>query len=383
MLLNADLHIHSPFSMATSQAMTPPALLEACRMKGISVLGSGDALNPEWRSMWREHMDNDADVLVIPTVEIAGAHRVHHLILMEDFEQCAQMADEFAPFSTNITSDGRPTVSLEGDAIAATVHDIGGLIGPAHAFTPWTGMYGRFESVAECYGNQSIDFLELGLSADSSYGTGIGELARVTFLSNSDAHSPLPHKIGREFTRIDPRRKSAPEILRTISQGDILLNAGFFPQEGKYNRTACVRCFCQYSLEEAQAFEWKCPHDGGRIKKGVFDRAQELANDAVTPRPPYLHLIPLGEIIQKILGMSSPLTKRCWTRYCDLLHHLGNEIEILVDMPIELIKEADPEVAFAIAALRSGEILLNPGGGGKYGSFTFRGGVFAQRTKDK
>lgn len=376
MALNADLHIHSLFSMATSRTMTPPALLEACRMKGISVLGSGDALNPEWRSMWRNHMDICGEVLVIPTVEIAGAHRIHHLILMEDFEQCTQLAEEFAPFSTpfstNCARDGRPAVSLEGDAIASIVHEIGGLIGPAHAFTPWTGMYGRFDSVAECYGNQNIDFLELGLSADSDYGAGIVELARVPFLSNSDAHSPLPHKIGREFTRINPSRKSAAGILRAISRGDILLNAGFFPQEGKYNRTACIRCFYQYTPEEAEAYRWKCPHDGGRIKKGVFDRAQELAKGTATPRPPYLHLIPLGEIIQNILGTSSPLTKRCWTRYRNLITHLGTEIEILVDVPTEQIEEVDPEVAYAIFALRSEEVLLKPGGGGRYGSFTFQ-----------
>ena len=64
------------------------------------------------------------------------------------------------------------------------------MIGPAHAFTPWTAMYAYFDRVADCYGSQSIDFLELGLSADSSYGAAIPDLHNVPFLSNSDAHSP-------------------------------------------------------------------------------------------------------------------------------------------------------------------------------------------------
>ena len=55
------------------------------------------------------------------------------------------------------------------------------------------------------------------------------------------------------------------------------MNAGFFPEEGKYNRTACVRCFTQYPLEEAVRHGWRCPADGGIIKKGVSDRAKELA----------------------------------------------------------------------------------------------------------
>ena len=49
MLINADLHIHSPFSMAVSGAMQPENLLAACTTKGINVLGTGDALHPGWQ----------------------------------------------------------------------------------------------------------------------------------------------------------------------------------------------------------------------------------------------------------------------------------------------------------------------------------------------
>lgn len=37
------------------------------------------------------------------------------------------------------------------------------LIGPAHAFTPWTGMYKSFNSIYDCY-EKKVDFVELGLS---------------------------------------------------------------------------------------------------------------------------------------------------------------------------------------------------------------------------
>ena len=66
-------------------------------------------------------------------------------------------------------------------------------------------MYAYFDSVAHCYGSETIDFLELGLSADSSYGAAIPELCDVPFLTNSDAHSPHPDKLGREFNRSDLR----------------------------------------------------------------------------------------------------------------------------------------------------------------------------------
>lgn len=57
----------------------------------------------------------------------------------------------------------------------------------------------------------------------------------------------------------------------------MIQNAGLFPEEGKYNRTACSRCYRQYTLEEAGGLGWKCPDDGGKIKKGVRDRARETS----------------------------------------------------------------------------------------------------------
>ncbi|HJK34509.1 MAG TPA: endonuclease Q family protein, partial [Methanocorpusculum sp.] len=64
-------------------------------------------------------------------------------------------------------------------------------------------MFAAFTSPSECYGEETFEFCELGLSADSTYGAGIAEFADVPFLTNSDAHSPTPIKLGREFTRMD------------------------------------------------------------------------------------------------------------------------------------------------------------------------------------
>jgi len=49
----------------------------------------------------------------------------------------------------------------------------------------------------------SIHFIELGLSADTDYADRIAELARRTFLSNSDAHSPRCNKLAREFNQME------------------------------------------------------------------------------------------------------------------------------------------------------------------------------------
>jgi uncharacterized protein (TIGR00375 family) len=371
MLITADLHIHSPYSIAVSRFMQPEQLIAGCITKGIHVLGTGDALQPDWQKGWEPFLENDAGIIIVPQGEIEDKKRVHHVILAEDLAQFSQLRDLLEGKCKSFTTSGRPHVYLSGEEIAAFAHEVGALVGPAHAFTPWTAMYAYFDSVSSCYGNEKIDFLELGLSADSSYGAAIPELCNVPFLTNSDAHSPYPDKLGREFNRISISNRNAGDVLASIKKGSIEMNAGFFPEEGKYNRTACTRCFTQYSLEQAIGHAWRCPADSGIIKKGVYDRAKELAGGGPTrPRPPYVHVLPLAQIIQTMEGASSPNTKKCKAIYSSFITTFGNEIAVLLDVPVAEIQTIHPKVADAIAALRSGNVNLHPGGGGKYGTFS-------------
>ena len=319
--------------------------------------------------MWDEVPEEGA--LIIPSAEVEDRNRVHHLILAETFGIFEDLALRFSPAAPSIDRMGRPHLRLSGEEIAREVHEAGGLIGPAHAFTPWTSLYASFDLARDCYGDERPDLLELGLSADTSYGAGISELRGIPFLTNSDAHSPSPAKLGREFNRLEVGAPSVKAILEAVRMGGIAMNAGFFPEEGKYNRTACPRCYRQFTLEEATGFLWRCPDDGGLLKKGVADRAKELSDSPVEPRPPYLHLIPLLEIIQRVLGTSSPTTKRCTALYTRFLETLGDEIGILVDVPVADLQDLNEGVADAVGRLRTGRVHLFPGGGGRYGRFSF------------
>jgi uncharacterized protein (TIGR00375 family) len=368
MFVNADLHLHSPYSIGTSRKMDLGHLYQACIQKGIQVLGSGDALHPGWRDTCNA-FDERSDFLLVPTTEVEDAHRIHHLILMEDFSACADLAESLSPMSKNIATSGRPHITATGELIAREVHAHGGLIGPAHAFTPWTSLFARFDHIQECYGEEPIDFLELGLSADSTYAAGISDLVSTPFLSNSDAHSADTVKVGREWNRLVVAHLDVPSVFESIRRGRIVYNAGFFPEVGKYNRTACSRCYRHYSLRDAASYQWRCPDDGGRIKEGVYDRARELSSTSPFLRPPYYHRIPLGEIIQQVLGTSSPQTRRCRALYEYLITNGGNEIDILMDTPIDKLQALHKGVAEAVRALRAGEIDIRPGGGGRYGTF--------------
>jgi uncharacterized protein (TIGR00375 family) len=149
------------------------------------------------------------------------------------------------------------------------------------------------------------------------------------------------------------------------------LNAGLPPAEGKYNQSACIKCFTIYSLSDSNNLNWKCSC-GGRIKRGVEDRISELANYAKPRhpehRPEYLSIIPLAEIITKALDYSSPNlvgVKKAWD---ELIFKFGNEIKILLDIELaDIEKTTNQKIAKAVKSFREHKIILHPGGGGKYG----------------
>ncbi|OPY48526.1 MAG: hypothetical protein A4E42_00028 [Methanoregulaceae archaeon PtaU1.Bin222] len=348
-------------------------MIGAAERKGLSALGSADALHPRWRHMWAEASSSaeEHEMIVVPSAEVEDKNRVHHLILMEEFASFSELHAILEPFGKDLSRSGRPRIRLGAGEIAQRVHDLGGLIGPAHAFTPWTSLYASHDTVKECYGEEPIDFLELGLSADSSYGASIPELYGIPFLSSSDAHGPDPGRLGREFVVLEVRELTPAGILESIAGAQVVRNAGLFPEEGKYNRTACSRCFRQYTLEEATGLGWKCPQDNGRIKKGVVDRARELSRGAPHQRPPYLHLIPLPDIIRHVLSRSSSSCRDVRTLYERFLSTFGDEISVLTTIPVPDLAQVHEGTARAIDSLRCGRVSLSPGGGGRYGTFSF------------
>ena len=87
------------------------------------VIGSGDALHPEWRKMWEPYVDNEFGITVIPQTEVEDSSRVHHVILAETFDQFAELQDMFEPVCGHLTTAGRPHLQLGGEEIATAVHD--------------------------------------------------------------------------------------------------------------------------------------------------------------------------------------------------------------------------------------------------------------------
>jgi len=376
------LHIHSRFSGATSDKMNIKTISIEAPRKGVNVVATGDCLHGGWMKEIKQCNKVDEGTFelngtrFVLSVEVEAVKRVHHLLYFPSISAAEDFKERIKSRSRNLETDGRPNVDIGGEELASIAKDVDALIGPAHAFTPWTAMYAYFESLDDCYGNMAdyVSFVELGLSADTDFADKIKELHRLTFLTNSDCHSPHPVRLAREFNRFQVKDATFQEIKKAILREDgnkSVLNVGLPPQEGKYHETACSSCYTHYTLEDAIRRRWKCSC-GKRIKRGVKDNINEKADlqEPMHPdhRPPYVHLIPLAEIITKAVGQRNPFTQTVQKRWSELIDAFGSEISVLLDVDIEEIsKTTVPAVTEAIHAFREKRVIIIPGGGGQYG----------------
>jgi uncharacterized protein (TIGR00375 family) len=359
--------------MASSKDMLIKNMAPKSKLKGLQLLGTGDAFHPGWLDIIErstvptgEGIYSSDDMDFILTTEVEGKNKIHHLIIIPDIDIARELSEKLP--SKNKNQDGRPKTQLDGAEILDLVRQYDCLIGPAHAFTPWTGMYKSFNSIYECY-DKKPDFVELGLSADTFMADTVGELKDFVFLTNSDAHSPWPHRLGREFNQIELEDISFSSVKKAIKHKDVKANYGLFPNLGKYHMTACTKCYKLIDPVVAKENNMKCGC-GGRIKKGVDFRISEIA-DFKRPkhpdfRPPYVHLMPLAELISTVYdkGVTTKTVQGKWQKMID---EFSTEIDVLINVAINDIEKIDSNVSRAIEAFRNGTIDVVPGGGGKYG----------------
>ena len=380
-MINVDFHIHSMYSTGTSNNMEIPVIAEQSKFKGLNTIGSGDCLNKNWLDHFVSSTDkidegtfeHKSGIRFILTTEVEDQRRIHHIILFPSISAIEEFRYLVKDKSPNLDTDGRCNINLAGHELLDLVNTIDGLIGPAHAFTPWTSLYKEYDSIEHCYKTKNIPFLELGLSADTQMADGISELKNIIFMTNSDAHSPWPHRVGREFNRLKVKDNTYDEIINAIRRrggNKFVLNVGIDPDLGKYHMTACTRCYKKYSIELAIQQKNRCAC-GGIIKKGVVDRINDLCDQEVTHpphRPRYIKTIPLAEILVQTLGLASVNSKKVQDLWKLLIQSFKNEINVLLVTPKEEIEKiAGEKAAQAIIDFRNGSIYIEPGGGGMYG----------------
>ncbi|MDR2923692.1 MAG: UvrD-helicase domain-containing protein, partial [Treponema sp.] len=342
MKIIADIHIHSPWSRATSSRISPASLERWAGIKGIGLLGTGDCTHPKWIQELRDNLEDaqggfyklkekarlefdagpalaeglplpagnqqqEPNVRFVLSGEISTIYKkagktrkVHHVVVLPDFKAAAVFGAKLERLG-NIRSDGRPILGLDSENLLSLLleTDDRALLIPAHIWTPWFSVLGAksgFDSIEECYGSLAshIPAVETGLSSNPPMNWALSGLDRYSIISNSDAHSP--DKLGREATifemelSYDSFRRAlynagnSPES--AFGRTGIAATVEFFPQEGKYHYDGHRNCGICLDPEEAARLDGTCPVCGKPLTRGVMGRVLELADRPVDETAP-------------------------------------------------------------------------------------------------
>jgi len=287
----------------------------------------------------------------------------HHVSYFATVAQLKDFSALLSEYVTNIDLSSQ-MCRMPARELLRLCESVGGIFVPAHSFTPHRSVYGtcarRLTTVFPDGALESIAAIELGLSADADLADRIDELAPMTFLTNSDAHS-LP-KIGREYNTLEIEGASFAEVamaLRREKGRRIVANYGLDPRLGKYHRTVCEDCEWKALTEPPVLVCQAC--ESVRVTVGVLDRIVQI-QDRVAPehpphRPPYQYQVPL-EFVPKV----GPVTLN------RLINQFGSEMAVLHEASPEALKQTvGSRIAELILLARSGELPLVSGGGGEYG----------------
>jgi len=165
MKYNIDLHIHSPYAAGVSKNMSIPVLAKEAKLKGLDLIGTGDILHPKWLAHVKENLkeendcyyykeDKEKKTYFLLTTEVETKGRVHHLIFFKNFAEVEKFKKEIEKYSSDMNAygGGRPRLSLLPDQLLDFCIKYDVLIGPAHAFTPYFGLYANNRSIKDAYG---------------------------------------------------------------------------------------------------------------------------------------------------------------------------------------------------------------------------------------
>ncbi len=400
----ADFHIHSKYSRATSRDMNVKNLAYWAKLKGITLMGTGDFTHHLWLEELKHNLDDCANglykyngVYFILTAEVSSiyskrgkTYRIHNIIFSPSFKTVDKINEKLSRIG-NLASDGRPILGLDAAELARIVFDIDEncMIVPGHIWTPWFSLFGSmsgFDKIEDCFEEQTknIFALETGLSSDPRMNWRLSALDKFTLISNSDSHSP--QKIGREANvfNCELDYQTIRDVLRTKDRSRFLYTVEFFPEEGKYHFDGHRMCGIRWSPKETKDHNGRCPKCGRQVTVGVVNRVENLADRPQGFEPegaiPFKRLIPLDEIIADAKGVAKTSISVA-REYQAALAKLGTEFDVLMRLKKDdLLKGLSPKAAEGVLRVREGKVDIKAGFDGEYGIIS----IFdANQTPDK
>jgi len=396
--------------------------------KGISLISTADWTHPVWLKELETNLketqpgiyqlkDNSDpfmhEVSFLLSTEISTifsqdgkTRRIHNLLFAPSLDAVEKLNKKLTLGGAKLMSDGRPILGMSSKNLLETALtvDENFILIPAHAWTPWYGIFGSmsgFNSLSEAFGElaKHIYAVETGLSSDPAMNWQIKELEGRSILSFSDAHSGP--KLGREATVFVPKTNpnnqtpisnfSYSDITDAIKQkSEAKLKIGytieFFPEEGKYHWSGHRDCGVRYSPAQIKENGTTCPVCKRTLTEGVESRVANLAHhdfsydeflyqknsagmtfvsDRGKKRSPFVSLIPLLEILLETNANSPTKAKAA---YENLTTTVGSEFDILMKTSYEILEaKAGEPVARAIKIVRDRRAVVDPGYDGVFG----------------
>ncbi|MCX6785700.1 MAG: endonuclease Q family protein [Candidatus Komeilibacteria bacterium] len=393
-----DLHLHSKYARACSPDLTLANLDRVAKIKGINIVGTGDFSHPahfkEIESRLVEAYpglyklkESSSGTLFMLTNEFScifghggKTRRLHICVWAPNLEFVRKLNQNLTARGCKLASDGRPIIGLSAKELLKICLEIDErhLTIPAHAWTPWFGLFGSksgFNSLAECYEELSgnIYAIETGLSSDPAMNWQLSGLDNLALVSNSDAHSCK--NLGREanvFDLTEPSFKEIYQLIKNMDKKKFLYTIEFFPEEGMYHFDGHRECQVSWSPEQTKKAKGLCPVCKKPVTVGVLNRVEELADrqpkEIVAKNfVPYKSLIPLSEIIADSFGVGKS-SKKVEAQYSALTSAGKSEFNVLLNLnKAELLKITSPIIAEGIIRVREGKVKLIPGFDGQYG----------------
>lgn len=399
-----DFHIHGPYAQACSKNTTLESLERNAKLKGLNILGTGDAQHPLWFKEITSELTEDENGILwsknkfpfIWQTEISLAYthngkgrRIHHVILLPNKEVVEQFTAELLKRG-RIDYDGRPIFGMSSieflDMLRSISHGIEVI--PAHCWTSYFGILGSksgYDSVEDCFEEKSkhIHAIETGMSSDPKMNRRISGLDKYQLVSFSDAHTSQPWRIGREATIFDCdlKYKNIIEAIRTGNglSGTIEVD----PKYGKYHEDGHRICGVHINFKESKKLGKICPKCGKEMTIGVEYRVDELADrEKPINTPDFKTLIPLTELISSVYSIKQLQSKKVWEVYNKLINEFDNEYDILLNIPAkDLNRIIHQKLTNLIIKNRENKLNIEAGFDGVYGKILLREEEKAQNQK--
>jgi len=405
-----DLHFHSRFSRACSANLNLVSIEEACRRKGLDIVGTADFTHPKWfkeiednleeigeTGLYRLKTKTDSPIRFMLSSEVAliykqgdKTRKIHLVIQAPNIQAVRELNQTLTDQGFNIRSDGRPILGMGAPDFVRLCRKIDPrfIIYPAHIWTPWFSVFGSksgFNRLEECFLDQTefIYAYETGLSSDPEMNWRVSQLDNLILLSNSDAHSLA--NLAREATIMDLPELSYDsflDILKNHRKDKVVTTLEFFSEEGMYHLDGHRQCSFVCEPKETKKINGLCPNCRRPLTIGVLSRVDELADRPIGYRPEgaanFEKLVELDKIIAESLALKSRTSKKVQAIYEAMLNTWGSELEILRRATIEEIaKNFGAMIAEGIRRVRVGELTVSPGFDGQYGVVS----IFSEKEK--